>query len=202
MKRAAMLLGLFALGNALGWSQGTKTKPDQSKPGMTKPDTTKPDSAKQDTTKTDSPKPVSALGWLVGGVWTADASKLGPGMQRIETRYQWSDNNAYIRFNTHFIFDKGTAKTYDGNFFWSPEQKSLAVWYMDSRNGITQGPVEIIGDVTKISFRGPDFEGKVADLQVFVTRKTNDDYRWSVQEKEGDTSKELATLEYLRVPGS
>jgi hypothetical protein len=33
------------------------------------------------------------MAWLVGGVWTADAAKLGPGMQRIETRYlmvgQW-----------------------------------------------------------------------------------------------------------------
>jgi hypothetical protein len=197
MKRAAMLLGVLAVGSALGWSQGTEINPDQSKPEMTKPET-----AKLDTTKTVAPKLVAALSWLVGGVWTADASKLGPGMQRIETRYQWSDNNAYIRFNTHFIFDNGTAKTYDGNFFWNPEQKSLAVWYMDSRNDITQGPVEINGDVTKIRFRGPDFEGKVADLQVFVTRKTNDDYRWSVQEKQGDTWKELAALEYLRVPGS
>jgi hypothetical protein len=196
MNRAALLLGALALGSALGWSRGTEKQTGQSKPEMSKPDTTKPD------TKTEAPKPVSALSWLVGGVWTADASKLGPGMQRIETRYQWSDNNAYIRFNTHFIFDKGTAKTYDGNFFWNPERKSLAVWYMDSRNGITQGPVEINGDVTKISFRGPDFEGKVADLQVFVARKTNDDYRWSVQEKEGDTWKEIAALEYLRVPGS
>jgi hypothetical protein len=50
--------------------------------------------------------------------------------------------------------------------------------------------------------RGPDFERKVADLQVFVTRKTNDDYRWSVKEKQGHTWKELAALEYLRVPGS
>src|SRR5882757_150197 len=39
-------------------------------------------------------KPVSGLSWLVGGVRTADASKLGPGMQRIETRYQWSDNDS------------------------------------------------------------------------------------------------------------
>jgi hypothetical protein len=197
MNRVAMLLGVLALGSAHGWSQGAEKKTDQSKPEMSKPDTTKPDTA-----KTEAAKPVAALSWLVGGVWTADASKLGPGMQRIETRYQWSDNNAYIRFNTHFIFDKGTAKTYDGNFFWNPDQKSLAVWYMDSRNGITQGPVEINGDLTKISFRGPDFEGKIADLQVFVTRKTNDDYRWSVQEKEGDAWKEIAALEYLRSPGS
>jgi len=67
-------------------------------------------------------KPVSGLSWLVGGVRTADASKLGPGMQRIETRYQWSDNDSYIRFTTHFVTDKAVLKTYDGNFFWNPSK--------------------------------------------------------------------------------
>ena len=59
----------------------------------------------------DTAKPIAPLSWLVGGVWTADATKLGPGMLRIETRYQWADNNAYIRFNTHFVFDKGAQCT-------------------------------------------------------------------------------------------
>jgi hypothetical protein len=63
-------------------------------------------------------KPIAPLSWLIGGVWTADASKLGPGMQRIETRYTWSDNGSYIRFTTHFVTDKGELKNYDGNFFW------------------------------------------------------------------------------------
>jgi len=45
-------------------------------------------------------KPIDALAWLVGGVWTTDASKLAPNMVRIETRYAWSDNNAFIRFTT------------------------------------------------------------------------------------------------------
>jgi hypothetical protein len=177
MKRATMSVGMLALVGALGWGQGTGKK-------------------------NDAIKPISALSWLVGGVWTADASKLGPGMQRIETRYEWSDNSAYIRFNTHFVFDKGSVKTYDGQFFWDPAQKSFAMWYMDAQNGITQGPVEISGEVTRMSFRGPDFAGRVADLQVFVTRKTNDEYRWSVQEKQGDAWKELAALEYIRSPGS
>jgi hypothetical protein len=177
MNRASMMLAMLSLGAAFGWSQGTEKKPE-------------------------SPKPISALSWLVGGVWTADASKMGPGLLRIETRYQWSDNDAYVHFTTHFVSDKRTAKVYDGNFFWNPAQKSLAMWYMDARNNITEGPVEVNGDVMKISFRGPDFDGKVADLQVFVTRKTIDDYRWSVQEKQGDAWKELAALEYLRLAGS
>ena len=147
-------------------------------------------------------KPISALAWLVGGVWTADATKLGPTMLRIETRYQWSDNNAYIRFNTHFVSNQGAMHNYDGNFFWDPERSSLALWYMDRQNTITQCPVEVNGDVMQMAFRAHDFEGKLADMRVTVTRKTNDDYNWLLEEKVPEGWKQLATLEYLRVAGS
>ena len=177
MKRIALLMIVLCVGAGLGWGQAGEKKPEAA-------------------------KPIAPLSWLVGGTWTADASKMGPGMKQIETRYRWSDNGAYIQFNTHFVFDKGTAKAYDGNFFWNPDQKSLAMWYMDARNGITQGPVEVNGDVTKITFHGPDFEGNLADLLVTVTRKTNDEYHWAVSEKDGANWKELAALEYLRAVGN
>jgi hypothetical protein len=177
MKQAAMLAVLWCVGASLGWGQaGDKNS--------------------------EAAKPMAPLSWLVGGTWTADASKMGPGMKQIETRYRWSDNGAYIQFTTHFVFDKGTAKAYDGHFFWNPEQKSLAMWYMDAKNGITQGPVDVQGEVTRIMFHGPDFEGNMADLQVTVTRKTTDQYHWAASEKDGTNWKELAALEYLRVSGS
>ncbi|MBV9888142.1 MAG: hypothetical protein JO119_16485 [Acidobacteria bacterium] len=143
-------------------------------------------------------KPISDLSWLVGGVWTADASKMGDGMKRIETRYVWSDNNAFIRFTTHFVSDKGTAKTYDGNFFWEPEKSQLAMWYMDYANEIIQGPIVISGETTKFSFRATDFEGKPADMEVELLRKASDKYQWTLEEKSGDSWKQLATLEYVR----
>jgi len=143
-------------------------------------------------------KPISDLSWLVGGVWTADASKMGDGMKRIETRYVWSDNNAFIRFTTHFVSDKGTAKTYDGYFFWEPAKSQLAMWYMDYANEIIQGPIAISGEATKFSFRATDFEGKPADMQVELLKKSNDKYQWTLGEKVGDSWKQLATLEYVR----
>lgn len=142
-------------------------------------------------------KPIAPLEWLVGGVWTADAAKLAPGL-RIETRYTWSDNSAYIRFTTHFVSPQGTLKNYDGQFFWNPEQSALAMWYMDARNHITQGAVRVDGDVTQLSFRAEDFEGNKADLRVLVTRKTNDDYTWTLEEKQASGWGQLASLEYLR----
>jgi hypothetical protein len=159
-------------------------------------------SRSQEAQKTSEPPPINLLGWLVGGVWTADASKLGPGMQRIETRYQWSDNKAFLRFTTHFVFDKGTANTYDGNFYWNPGASTLAMWYMNSKGEILEGPMQWDGTVLRILFRGQDFEGKMADLKVEVVRKTNDHYHWSAFEKNGEDWKELLGLEYLRTAGS
>jgi hypothetical protein len=153
----------------------------------------------QDTAKKqEAPKPISSLAWLVGGVWTADASKLGPGMQRIETRYQWSDNSAFLRFTTHFVSDKGTAKTYDGNFFWNPDASTISMWYMDAGNSITSGPVTMEGDIMQMTFRATNFSGKMADFRVEVARKTNDDYNWSLHEKQTEGWKEVLSLEYIR----
>lgn len=145
-----------------------------------------------------APKPISALCWLTGGVWTADASKLGPGMQRIETRYAWSENGAYLHFTTHFVFEKGTLNNYDGNLYWDPDKNSLAIWYTDPKGAITQGPMEWSDGVLHITFHGPDFEGKPADLKVEVTRKSDDHYHWAVSEKGASNWKELASLEYIR----
>jgi len=156
----------------------------------------------QESARTKEPtKPISALGWLVGGVWTANASKLGPGMQRIETRYQWSDNGAYIRFTTHFVTDKGTLRNYDGNFFWNAEQSSLAMWYMDAHNSITQGPMIVEGDNLQMTFRSVGFDGKPGDFRVTVNRKTNDRYNWLLEQKQPDAWKQVLALEYLRTTG-
>jgi hypothetical protein len=148
--------------------------------------------------KTEAPKAINMLAWLVGGVWTANASGAAPGMLRIETRYQWADNHAYVRFNTHFVYEKETVRRYDGNFFWDPDRKTLAMWYMNNENEIVEGPVEIQGDIMKMTFRGTNFAGKPADLRVIVSRKNADDYHWELQEKQGESWKSLAGLEYLR----
>jgi hypothetical protein len=153
----------------------------------------------QEAPKKAEPKPIGVLGWLVGGAWTADASKMGNGMQRIETRYQWADNGAYLRFTTHFVFDEGTAKQYDGSLFWDPEKKKLAMWYMSADGSVMQGPMTWEGDVLSARFAAPDFEGRIADLKVEVTRKTNDKYVWALFEKDDNGWKPLALLEYNRL---
>lgn len=146
--------------------------------------------------------PVSMLGWLVGGVWTATAANLGSGVQRIETRYQWSETKNFVRFNTHFVTDKGIARAYDGNFFWSPAQKTIEVWYMDGNNEIVEGPVRVEGDILTMTFRTTNGAGQMTDYRVDVTRKSNDRYSWSLKEKRGDTWADVLALEYLRSVGS
>jgi len=155
----------------------------------------------QEGAKKAEAKPIGVLAWMVGGAWTADTTKMGNGMQRIETRYVWSDNDAYLRFTTHFVFDKGTVKRYDGNMYWDTEKKELAMWYMASDGLVMQGPMRWQGDVLSATFRAPDFENKMADMKVEVTRETNALYTWALFEKEGDNWKPLANLEYVRKVG-
>jgi hypothetical protein len=195
--RIGLAVVLFFTAAILGWGRPIGEPLQSTNAGAT--------SASQDVApaKTVAPaKPMSPLTWLVGGVWTADATRMGPGMLRVETRYQWADNNAFIRFNTHFVSDKGADHTYDGQCFWDPARNSLYMWYMDSKNSIVEGSVAVQGDVTTFTFRASDFDGKMADLRALVTRKNSDDYNWTLQEMQGSSWKELASLEYLRVAGS
>ena len=53
-----------------------------------------------------------------------------------------------------------------------------------------------------MTWHGADFAGKLADLRVIVKRQGNDDYEWTASEKERDTQKDLASLEYLRTQKS
>lgn len=176
MRRAGVAILLLAVLSTGGWTQEAPKKP--------------------------AARPIAGLEWLVGGVWTADATKLGPGLRRIETRYQWSDNNAYIRFNTHFVKDSGAVRTYDGNFYWDPDQSSLSMWYMDAENGITAGPVKVDDATMLITFRARSADGPPIDFRVTVTRKSKDDYNWLLEQKQAAGWKRLKMLEYLRTAGS
>jgi hypothetical protein len=143
-------------------------------------------------------KPIAAMDWLIGGVWTADVSPPGGAPVQIETRYLRSDNSAFVRFTTHFVSDKGTLKNYDGNFFWNADQSALAMWYTDASGGIIQGPVTIHADTMSMTFRATDFDGKMADLRATVVRKNIDTYSWQLEEKQPGPWKPLLSLEYRR----
>ena len=145
-----------------------------------------------------TPKPISQLRWLVGGVWTADASRLGHGMQRIETRYQWSDNDAYIRFTTHFVSDKEELKNYDGDFFWDSSTSSLAMWYMSHDGEITQGHVKVEGELTELNFASEDSTGQPGDFRVQLTRKNDNLYHWTLALHRNGTWNEVLGLDYVR----
>ncbi|WP_263355362.1 hypothetical protein [Acidicapsa acidisoli] len=152
------------------------------------------------TTKTiEKPaKPLDAFAWLVGGVWTADATAFGPEMLRIETSYSPSDNGSYLRFTTHFVSTHGILKNYDGNMYWDAARHQLRMWYMSASGQITECPMTIEGNLWRMEFEGTNFDDKPAVLQVLVERKTNDLYHWSLAEKAGESWKPLAGLDYAR----
>jgi hypothetical protein len=142
--------------------------------------------------------PIDRLDWLVGGAWTASGPQLGPRMQRIETRYVWSDNHTFIRFTTHFVTDSAVVHRYDGNFFWNKNQATLSVWYMNAEHEITEGPVTLNENGLEMSFRALDASGHDAPFRVEVLRQSNDQYHWTLKENVGGAWKELLALDYVR----
>jgi hypothetical protein len=148
--------------------------------------------------KAASANPLNPLSWLVGGVWSAEATALGPGMLRIETRYRTSENRAFLRFTTHFISNSGNFKNYDGNLFYDPNLEILKIWYTDAAGAVTDGTIKVTGDHTRFSFSGLDFDDNPAELMVDMVRQFVDQYLWTLSEKIGGGSKQIARLTYVR----
>ena len=145
--------------------------------------------------------PVAQLGWLVGGVWVADASGFGGGMQRIRDPlplvrqrqlrpvhhpFRQRQQRRAEHLRRQFLLERGRENVHD---------VVHERWRRDHRRtgDDQQRRAEML-------FRGTDFDGKLADLRVDVTKKTPDLYRWTLLEKQGDAWKQLASLDYARKP--
>lgn len=144
-------------------------------------------------------KLIGPLLWLAGGTWTADASGLGPGMLRIETKYRLSSNGSFVRFTTAFVSTKGAAPAYDGNFYYDPATTQFAMWYANAKGEIVQGPVAVDGDITSLLFESRDpRDGKPGQMRVVLTRKSRDLCTWSLYDLTRDPLKPILSLAYRR----
>lgn len=147
-------------------------------------------------------RPIDQLEWLVGGVWSADASSLGGDVTRIDTRYEWTPNKSYIRFTTDFVSAKGARPHYAGDLFFDPSLGSLMIWYMDENSAITSGHMRVDGKSWTISFRGAGDAAGVAgpvDYTVDIERMTDDEYRWTLFTDAAGAKKEVFGLTYRRL---
>lgn len=139
------------------------------------------------------PRPIQGLGWLVGGVWVATASS--QDRSRVETRYEWAPNGAFIRFSTTFVNKGRSFVNYSGNFFAAsaePDAK-LSMWYMDAHNEIVSGPVILAG-----SGWSSTFSDSGSNYRVQITRKTHDLYHWALSKEVGTSWKPQFGLDFVR----
>jgi hypothetical protein len=142
--------------------------------------------------------------WLVGGAWRADTSTLPGGLKYIETRYDLAPNGRVLRFTTAFVnADGGVGNGYAGDLFFDPAANVLKMWYVDSKNVITQGPVTGDGAAWHMTFQSDSAviggSGQ-ADFRVDVTRETNDAYAWGLFARVADAWKPVFSLRYVRTP--
>jgi hypothetical protein len=146
-------------------------------------------------------RPIADLSWLVGGVWTAKAAALPGGIDRIEVRYNWAATANYIQFATRFVGTDGSTKgSYAGNFYFDPAKDRLAMWYMDEKNEITQGPVDVDGNRIVMTFSEAGQNSSATssvNFRVEVTKSAADAYHWALSRKNDDAWKPLFSLDYL-----
>jgi hypothetical protein len=144
-------------------------------------------------------RPIERFSWLVGGVWTADASTLGNDMQQIATRYQWAPNKTYISFFTTFTTKTTSFVNYSGNLYVqsdpaNPGQPVYTMWYTNAENEVTQGVVALeSGDNWSETF--------VSDrrqYRVDILREGKDSYRWILMSKSGAAWQRVISLEFVR----
>lgn len=146
-------------------------------------------------------RPIDSLGWLVGGVWSADASALGGSVTRIDTRYEWTPNRSFIRFTTDFVSGSGVNPHYAGDLFYDPTGQSLMIWYMDETNAITSGHMSVDGKSWTISFQGDGNVVGVAgrvDYTVDILRTSDNSYTWTLIADVDQSKKEVFALTYQR----
>jgi hypothetical protein len=148
-----------------------------------------------------STRPIDQLGWLVGGVWSADASSLGGGLERIDTRYEWTPNGSFIRLTTNFVTKGVATPRYAGDLFYDPSEGTLEVWYMDDSNSITHGPMKADGTKFTLSFSGPgDIVGVSGSVNydVEILRTSPDSYQWTLFADVSNQQKKVFGLVYRR----
>jgi len=150
-------------------------------------------------------QPLDRLQWLVGGVWTADASKLGGGMSRIETRYESVADGNLIRFTTAFIdAHENVVNRYAGNFYVDPATARIKTWYLSSKNEITHGDVAIDpATVTLLITEAPEPDAPPQYRVVIAPENgLGSDYHqvyvWKLSARDGDAWKPMFGLTYAR----
>ena len=147
--------------------------------------------------------PLQPFRWLVGGAWRADTSALPGGTKYIETRYDLAPNGSAIRFTTAFVGPDGNPlpNGYAGNLYYDGAAKQTTLWYIDSHNAITQGPVTLAGDVWTMTFNS---DGAIVghpgptDFRVDVARRSNDAYHWTLFARTTSDWKPVFSLDYVR----
>lgn len=141
-----------------------------------------------------SPRPIDKLAWMVGKTWVADATAAGGGMQRIETTYEWAPNKAFIRFATTFVAASGSLINYSGNIY-ADQSGTYAMWYMDAKGTIIQGPITVEG--------GGDWSSQFTDsdstvYRVNIARATENQYKWTLATQSGRTWTPMLALTFSR----
>ncbi len=149
-------------------------------------------------TALDKGNPLSALAWLVGGKWVAEAE--GPdGKPMIrESFFEWAANRRALRFWSIIKLHDGKAVPYvEGAYFWHPGKKSLWFWYVDP-GSYYEGEVLWDGKRLDHIYEGVNAKGEREKWRYWFERESEDRMPIKIFSHKDGVWSEIVSLTYER----
>ena len=155
-----------------------------------------------DTATNAAPASVFApIDFLPGGVWRGDLPSGTNDMKLgIEARFEWTGNHQGIRFESAWVTGDKRRPYCSGMYVWNPEKRQIEVVYTDSKGGLVEGTLELVGDVRQSNLKLVDKTGREQTLQANMTHPDATTFVNAIQMKVDGGWQKLVTVRYDRSP--
>jgi hypothetical protein len=149
-------------------------------------------------------RPIEQLGWLAGGVWTAEEpSDQGPPLV-VHLVCHWSGTRNALLFQVTFLSEGRETPQYDGMYVWHPGKGRFVLWQVNRKGEVAEGELTVDGKEMDQTVRVAHLDGSAHFLKAHYTRIDDNAFRFKAQFRLSESApwQEALDLVYKRQPGS
>ena len=141
--------------------------------------------------------PLSPIAFLTAHEWEAKLPDSADGKKmKIHAQFTWSESRQAIRINSKFVTD-GKARPYvEGLYAWDPQQRLIALWYVDADGTLTKGTVKAEGGKLVHDFEQIKGDGKSSAFVANVTRQGEGSWENEISARNGSELKTIVKVRY------
>jgi len=143
------------------------------------------------------------LGWLVGGVWTAEEpSDQGPPLV-VHLACNWSGTRNALLFHVTFLSQGHETPQYDGMYVWHPGKQKFVLWQVNRKGEVAEGELTISGKEMDQTVHVAHLDGSEHFLKAHYTLIDDNAFRFKAQFRPSESApwQEALDLVYKRQQG-